>query len=392
MSAPAAADADLCLVGHPYAPIGMGEHVRLTFRAMRAAGMRPGIADIYGLIERDALQAEEFGPFVRTSFGRLNVFHINGDEVVQSLAHTAARQQAGSYNVVYPAWELARYPEEWARQLERFDEVWAPSRFIRDSIAASVSRPVHHMPLACEVLLSSFLGRRYFGIGENSYAFLFFYDLRSYEVRKNPAGVIEAFRRLRKLRPGAEATLVIKVNGAVESPQAFEQVQQSAADLGDRIVFLKQTMTDNEVKNLVRCCDGFVSLHRSEGFGRGMAEAMYLGRPVIATGYSGNMDFCDGETALLVRFELVPVREGEYPHAAGQEWAAPDPGHAAELMARLIDDPGGGRELGRKAAIRMRKGFGLRAAGDRFRRRIEAIRQQLPAATQRARDTVCAAP
>ncbi len=374
MSAPAQEDrGEPCLVGHIYAPIGMGEHVRLTFRAMRAAGLRPGLADIYGLVQRDALQAEEFGPFLRDGFGRVNVFHINGDEVAQSLAHTAARQQQGAYNVIYPAWELSRYPAQWAAQLERFDEVWAPSRFIHDAIAAAVTRPVHHMPLACEVILSSFLGRRYFGLRENTYAFLFFYDLRSYTTRKNPGAVIEAFRRLRAARPFAEATLVIKVNGAVENPAAFEALRASAGDLGDRLVLLQRTMSDNEVKNLVRCCDCFVSLHRSEGFGRGMAEAMYLGRPVIATAYSGNMDFCDDGTALLVRHGMVPVREEEYPHAEGQQWADPDPAQAAELMARLVDDPGFGRELGRAASVRMRKGFGLRAAGERYRLRLEAI-------------------
>lgn len=382
MSAAAPAlDRDLCLVGHIYAPIGMGEHVRLTFRAMRAAGLRPGLADIYGLVQRDALQAEEFDPFLRDEFGRINVFHINGDEVAQSLAHTAARQRPDAYNIVYPAWELSKYPLEWAGQLERFDEVWAPSRFIADSIAGSVARPVRHMPLACEVILSSFLGRRYFGIAENTYAFLFFFDLRSYATRKNPGAVLEAFRQLRAARPWAEATLVMKVNGAVENPDAFAALCETARDLGDRVVFLDKTMTDNEVKNLVRCCDCFVSLHRSEGFGRGMAEAMFLGRPVIATGYSGNMDFCDDDTALLVRFSMIPVREGEYPHAPGQEWADPDVGHAAELMIRLAQDPAWGRELGRRASVKMRKGFGLRAAGDRYRRRIEAIRRELGAMT-----------
>jgi glycosyltransferase involved in cell wall biosynthesis len=303
----------------------------------------------------------------------VNVFHINGDEVEQSLAHTAARQQPGAYNVVYPAWELARYPREWAVQLERFDEVWAPSRFIRDAIAASVSRPVHHMPLAVEVMLTSFLGRRFFGIRESAYAFLFFFDLRSYATRKNPEAVLEAFRRLCAARPGAEAAIVIKVNGAAESPGPFERLRAAAADLGDKVVLIGRTMPDNEVKNLVRCCDCFVSLHRSEGFGRGMAEAMYLGRPVVATGYSGNMDFCDEETALLVRHRLIPVGEGEYPHPAGQQWADPDPGHAAQLMARLVDDPAFGRALGQRASLRLRAGFGLRAAGSRFRRRVEEI-------------------
>jgi len=375
----AAVDRDICLIGHPYAPIGRGEDVRLTFRALRSAGMRPGISDIYGILNRDSLQAEEFDPYVQNDFGRVNVWHINGDEVMQSMAHTASRQQPGAYNIAYPAWELSHYPEPWAEQLERFDEVWAPSRFIQESVAPAVSRPVTYMPLACEVILTSFLGRRYFGIRENTYAFLFFFDLRSYVNRKNPHAVIEAFRRLRAMRPDAEATLVIKVNGAVESPEPFEALVDSARDLGDRIVFLGRTMSDNEVKNLVRTCDCFVSLHRAEGFGRGIAEAMYLGRPVVATAYSGNLDFSNDDTALLVRHELVPVGEGEYPYPKGQVWADPDPAHAAEHMASLVDDPAFGRALGRRASVAIRKGFGLRAAGERYRARLEAIRQALDA-------------
>ena len=366
----------VCLVGHPYAPIGMGEHVRLTFRAMRAAGMRPAISDIYDLNEKEPGQLAEFSPFEVTTFGRINVWHINGDELAQALPHTAARQVPGSYNVIYPAWELSKYPDTWARQLDAFDEVWAPSLFIRDSIAASVRVPVVHMPLACEVLLESFLGRRAFGIRESALAFLFFFDVRSFQSRKNPEAVIDAFSRLAERRPEADILLVIKVNGAEQNPAGFDALRQRASTLGARVLFLQQLMTDNEVKNLVRCCDAFVSLHRSEGFGRGMAEAMCLGRAVVATGYSGNMDFCDEDTALLVPYTLVDVPEGAYPHAADQVWADPDVATAASLMERLLDEPALATDLGRRAALRMQKGFSLRIAGARFRARLAAIQQQ----------------
>jgi glycosyltransferase involved in cell wall biosynthesis len=366
-------DERVCLVGHPYAPIGMGEHVRLTFRAMRAAGMRPALGDIYGLVSREEAHVREFDPFIRNSFGALNVFHMNGDEVQQAMAHTAARQTDGAYNIIYPAWELSKYPDPWAKDLGRFDEIWAPSRFIQRSISAAVSRPVLHMPLACEVILGSFLGRRYFGIRESAYAFLFFFDVKSYASRKNPEAVIEAFREVRRARPNAEVCLVMKVNGGEDNPAAMARIRDAVADIEDSVLIIGRTMTDNEVKNLIRCADCFVSLHRSEGFGRGMAEAMYLGRPVIATGYSGNMDFCSDETAFLVRYRLVPVKDGEYPFWQGQEWAEPDTMHAAEHMIALVDRPEAGREIGRRASVHLRKGFGLRAAGNRFRRRIEEI-------------------
>jgi glycosyltransferase involved in cell wall biosynthesis len=371
----------VCLIGHPYAPIGMGEHVRLTFRAMRAAGFTPALSDLYSLNEREPAHAAEFSPFETTSFGRINIWHVNGDEVAQALPHTVARQVQGSYNIIYPAWELSRYPAPLARQLELFDEVWAPSHFIRESIAGAVTVPVLHMPLACEVLLESFLGRRYFGVRESAFAFLFFFDVRSYQIRKNPEAVIDAFSQVAHRRPNDDLVLVMKVHGAEQNPDRYAALRARAEPLGARAVFLPEPMTDNEVKNLVRCCDAFVSLHRSEGFGRGLAEAMCLGKAVIATGYSGNMDFCDETTTLLVPYRLVEVPEGAYPFAAGQVWADPDVTAAANAMQRMLDEPGLAEALGQRAALRLQAGFGLRVAGVRFRDRITAIRDQIARAS-----------
>lgn len=374
------ADAPLsqvCLVGHPYAPIGMGQHVRLSFRAMRAATLRPRLADVFGLHERAPRDAQEFSRFESSEFSEINVFHINGNEVEQVLAHTVDRQRTGAYNIVYPMWELSRYPEPWARQLERFDEVWAPSIFVRDALAKAVDRPVVHMPVACHVHLDSFLGRRYFGLPEKSYCFLFFFDNRSYQTRKNPEAVIDAFEAMHARVPNADAVLVIKVNGAEQNVPGLEALRERAARLRHPVLFIPRQMTDNEVKNLVRCCDAFVSLHRSEGFGLGMAEAMCLGKPVIATGYSGNMDFCDADTVRLVPFTLVPVPDGAYPFSAGQVWAEPDVRAAADCMASLVVSPESGYALGRRAALRLRTGFSLRVAGARLRARLDAIQQQI---------------
>ena len=132
------------------------------------------------------------------------------------------------------------------------------------------------------------------------------------------------------------------------------------------------------MKNLVRCCDCFVSLHRSEGFGRGMAEAMYLGKPVIGTGYSGNLDFMNEENACLVRYKLKDVEEGQYPYGEGQVWAEPDMDHAMYLMQKLLADRDYGRKLGSVASRHMRQFFSYRAIGLRYQGRIESIRSCIP--------------
>lgn len=367
------------LVGHPFAPIGRGEDLRCCFRALRSVGVRPRVVDIYAYTPPEPELMAEIGQDLAQSCSRLNLFFLNGDEVQPCLDALASRGPAAtSYNIVYPAWELPTYPTEWASQLDRFDEIWAPSRFIFQALEPVVSRPLFLVPLASEVMLSGFLSRRYFGIPESSYAFLFFFDMRSWASRKNPEGVIEAFRRTTLRRPRSDCVLVIKVSGVEYAPQQFEVLRRDIAEEGDRIVLIDGTLSDNAVKNLIRNCDCFVSMHRAEGFGRGLIEAMYLGKPVIGTGWSGNMDFMDADTAYLLPYTLAPLSEGDYPHAAGQVWATVAPHDAADRMVALLDDPESGRATGRRAAVAVRRGFSYRAAGMRYLDRFAEIMTNSP--------------
>ena len=363
---------DVCLVGHPFAPIGMGEQLRVSFRALRSIGVRPAVLDVYGVHKPDPEAEAEFGPFLEQGFRTLNVFHINGDEVGPVLGHLAGRSSpARTWRAVSPVWELPTYPAEWARELEQFDEVWASSRFLVKSLSEAVRRPVVHVPQACEVLLSSFRSRRFFGIPESAYAFLYSFDLRSWMTRKNPEGVVAAFRRVVRDRPHAQATLVLKINGAELGDDRSPAFLDSTRDLQDRVVVLPRTLSDDEMKSLVRCCDCYVSLHRSEGFGRGPAEAMVLGKPVIATRWSGNLDYMNEENSLLVDCALVPVPPDAYPHWEGQHWAEPDVEQAAAHMLMLLDEPEKGLAIGRRARLEIHRDFSFRAIGVRTLERLE---------------------
>ena len=365
------------LVGHPFAPIGCGESLRCSYRAFRSVALQPGLVDVYGIHRPEEDARREFEPALQKDFGGINVFHLNADEVNSALTHMGPRGFDDGYNILYPYWELGEFPEAWRSQLEMFDELWAPSAFIAEALRARVDKPIYHLPTACEVDLSSLLPRRYFGIPESAYAFVFFFDFRSYATRKNPRAVIEAFRKLRESRPSVNLCLVVKVTGSEADPAALAALQEEVRPFRNQILLIDGTSTDNEIKNLVRCCDCFVSLHRSEGFGRGLAEAMYLAKPVIATGYSGNMDFMDADSALLVDYRLVPVAEGEYPHSAGQLWADADVDQAADHMKKLVDNPRWGRELGARASRMVRSRVGYRTVGMSYRRRLEKITDDL---------------
>jgi len=371
------------LVGHPFAPIGRGEDIRCSFRAFQAAGLTLPIRDIYSLESRsDRAWENEFGGrLVQGLSSGVNVFHINGAEVEQALSYIARDLPSGAYSIIYPQWELSIYPQEWAKQLDRFHEIWAPSKFVFDSISEAVSTPVFNMPLATEVRLTSFLGRRYFGLPENTYLFLFYFDFRSWIDRKNPFAALEAFDKVCAARPGEDMRLVIKLNRPAGSspweadfPRFMRAIEQSKH--ADNVIVIDRILNDNEIKNLVRCCDCFVSLHRSEGYGRGLAEAMFLGKPVIGTGYGGNLDFMNETNSCLVSYSLINVEEGQYPYAKGQVWAEPDIDHAVYHMLKLPDDRDYGRRLGQIASRHIRTYFSYRAIGLMYKNRLEQILQK----------------
>jgi glycosyltransferase involved in cell wall biosynthesis len=348
--------------------MGRGEDLRGAFRALRALGLDVAIRDIYAWDPPDPGLARELGEFVGPSLSsHTNVFYVNGDEVEPVIDRLGGRA-VGARHIICPQWELGTYPRTWAAQLDRFDEIWAPSRFVLSALRGTVSRPVRRVPLAVQPRMTSFLPRRHFGLPESSYLFLFLFDFRSYVDRKNPFGVIDAFGRVCMLRPRADTFLVIKLNG-VDATERIARAYQRFLDAvarsesRDRIIVLDRVLSDNESKNLIRECDCFVSLHRSEGFGRGMAEAMLFGKPVVATGYSGNLEFMNERNSCLVRYRLVDVREGQYPYSEGQVWADPEVDHAVDYMVGLLDDRDRGRELGREAACDMATYFSARAVG-----------------------------
>ena len=367
--------AQLHIVGHPFAPLGMGTHMRVTVRAFDAARVAVNVVDVYGHDRgRDAGLETEFAPRLAEALSpRINLFCINADEVEPVLARMDASAFESAYNIIYPAWELSKYPESWARLLERFDEVWGPSAFVRDSIAGAVKIPVQHMPLSVEPRLSAFLGRRRFGIPEDAFTIFFSFDFSSWAQRKNPGAVLEAFEQLAARRPSAALHCIIKCKGGDPEHPVRKALAERVAALGGRAQLMTEALTDDEMGNLMRNVDAFVSLQRSEGFGFGMAEAMALGRVAVATGYAGNMDFMTPETSRPVDFSLIPVGPDDYPHPEGQVWADPDVSHAVDILEALVDDPGEVRRIGAAARRRMRLHFSHRASGLRYAARIEEI-------------------
>lgn len=367
------ADVPVCFVGHPYAPIGKGEELRANFRALASLDEPVQALDVYGVNARtdpgmlelfDSRETRKLPP------GGVRVFHINGDEVAPVLAHLAALGSdfASGRNIVVPAWELPVYPPVWAKELARFDEVWAISRFVQESLAASGTAS-HWIGQSLDLPMRALLSRRYFGLRDSAFVFLAFLDVSSYVERKNPRAAIEMFKRLRARRPFDDLQLVLKIKGDEETVADFVR----GLDLPrESFVLVKRLLSTHEQHSLIGACDCLVSLHRAEGFGRGPGEAMRLGRLALATGWSGNRDFMTEANSLLVNCRLVPVPEGAYIHGEGQRWAEPDIEHAAHLARAAIDDPAGSRRRAALGCDDVRRVMGDRAVGLRMLERLNA--------------------
>jgi glycosyltransferase involved in cell wall biosynthesis len=368
----------LVVAGHPFIAIGMAEQVRACFRAFRAAGAEPKLRDVYGAPRTDPDYEREFGGAVTSRLSPVaNVFNLNGDEVEQALAHLGDDHFTSAFNAIAPAWELPAYPAVWARQLERFTEVWAVSEFVRKSIAASTTMPVVHMPLAVDPILSEFHTRRSLGLPEHAFLFVFFFDFSSYLARKNPFAVLEAFNRLVERHPGAPLHLVMKHKGGKADGAEEARFREAMGKHSEQVQVIERRLSNAETRSLIRNADCFVSLHRSEGFGFGLAESMALGTPAIGTGYSGNMDFMNAENSWLVDFDMIPVNAGDYPHAEGQHWADPRVAHAVDLMEAVWRNGELARSRAERARRDMLRDFSARAIGLRYVDRLEeALRQR----------------
>lgn len=359
----------ITVVGHAFDPIGMGEHLRATYRSLAVVGADVVVRDVWGLNPADPVIKAELDGHVVQDFSEINVFCLNGDEIQPSLRHLQTDLPRESLNIVHPAWELSRYPAIWAEQLERFDEVWAASKFTHAALQSAVRKPVMHLPLPGEIRVGKIRGRRHFRIPESSFVFLFFFDFTSYVERKNPLATLRAFEELRKLHADGDLYLVIKTKGGSSGSSAYKSFCESLVGF-DHVMLIDELLGEDEIKSLIWCSDCFVSLHRSEGFGFGLSAAMFLGKPVVATGYSGNLDYMTEENSCLVRYSLCPVPSGAYPFWEGQVWADPDVEDARRYMEKLFVEPQWARQIGEAASRHIRAHYSYRASGLRYLSRI----------------------
>ena len=254
---------------------------------------------------------------------------------------------------------------------EYFDEVWVGSNFVLDAISRVSPIPVVRIPLALREGTDS-VGRgdrSNLGLSAESFVFIFMFDFHSFIARKNPLGLIEAFKMA--FSDEDDAWLILKSAHSGTNAADFEAVK--AATTGAKIKLIDTILSEGETTALLSTCDCYVSLHRSEGFGLPIAEAMSLGKPVIVTAYSGNMDFTTPSNSLLVKYRLVDLDRDYGPYKKGSVWADPSLDHAADLMRYAYEHRDVGNAMGRRAREDVLQLFHPRVVGRQMHDRLQRV-------------------
>jgi glycosyltransferase involved in cell wall biosynthesis len=368
------------LYGYAKGELGIGEDVRLAATALRTQGIPFSIINVEPgkEIAQEDHSVHEW--ISKKPTYAINLLCFTGVEQARLTCKMGTAMFKDRYNIGLSPWELPHWPASCLHTYGAIDEIWGISNYTAKAFSNS-PLPVRVMTLPVQIGDITREGRGDFGLPEKPYLFVFSFDIHSSIARKNPEGVIRAFQKAFPKEGADQVGLVMKVNvsnSRIEKLGLLEQVlfylgkQQSwnAAKrlaTGDRrIHFIEESMRRPRVMALYQACDCYVSLHRAEGFGRGIAEALLLGKQVIATGYSGNMDFCREPRVALVRHKIRAMERGEYFWGDGQTWAEPDIDHAAELMRSVRENPRDASEPGHD--------FSPEAVGRIYAKRLEEIR------------------
>lgn len=329
---------NISLVGYPRGEFGLGEDIRLLRNSLQTAGIEPNVIKApWQIIARQTINEQAEEADVADFDSDVMVYVMPAFDTLTLLNKVGPRAFSARRKIGYWQWELDRFPEPAKIAFDLIDEIWCHSEHSAKAFRSATDKPVTKVPLPVLVPEIREVPRSTFGMDDDNFIIFTSFDGASSISRKNPMGVILAFQQAFPRKEFPHARLIVKAMNTIDDALWRDCLRKAAID--HRIEILNKVLDRSEYYELLRCCDAVLSLHRAEGFGRLMAEAMAIGIPVIATAYSGNLDFMIEENSWLVSGELSPLIPGDYPFHQGQEWMEPDVAKAAEALRDCYDNP-----------------------------------------------------
>lgn len=362
-------DIGMNVAGYLDTESGVGEAARGIIRSLEKSTVR----FVLNNLEQHWLRRNDktYTNFSKENPYKINLLHVNADQVPNVFAQLGENYFKNRYNIGYWFWELSEFPQKWFGSFRYFNEIWVASDFLLDSISKVSPIPVVKIPISVEFKTNRILNRQSLGISDETFIFLHIFDGRSYFERKNPFALIEAFKNAYTDFTCRNSLLILKISNAEANPQLYEKLKSDTT--GMPVIILNDYFNRTQIYDLLALSDCYVSLHRSEGFGLPLAEAMYLGKPVIATAYSGNMEFMTINNNFPIKYKLVEIEKDVGPYEKGNVWADPDVDHAAELMRYVYQNRENGIKIGEIASEDVKNQLSPEMVAKMIRRRIERI-------------------
>jgi len=357
------------VTGYVSGEFGLGEACRSHIRAMEAAGIPVAIQDIQEQSQQN-LDNSYAGLLSKERPYPISLLHANPHPQGVMDKISPDYFEDGRYNIGFWAWELPTFTPNFQYAFDLFDEIWTYSNYCAEAISVVSPIPVIKI-MPSMTLLPAGLDRKDLNLPENKFIFFFMFDFASIFERKNPLAIIEAFK-LAFDELNDDVLLVIKYRPHTLFGH-LEQQMKALAESCPSIQFIEGDLRKSELNALMYNCDCYISLHRAEGFGMTMAEAMFLGKPVIATAYSSNIDFMNVGNSFLVKYKLVTTTENYGPYPAGSVWAEPDVDHAAYQMKYVVDNYSEAKLIGAKASEEINCLLSPQTIGHKIRSRLEYI-------------------
>lgn len=364
------------ILGYFSSELGIGEAARSLANSCGEAGIAVSRIDV-GKLFNAAAGAVDGAMTWPQEYRPIDILSYNADATPAAARHLRGIGHHSGYRIGFWHWEQPVLPRRFHDAFAEVDEIWVPSTFIQEAVAPVAPVPVVKIPHAVRFTPTPGVRRAESGLPEDKCLVLVMYDFHSVQYRKNPQAAVAAFQQAKLAEPSLG--LVIKTINAEHHDREREELQETLRDVPD-VTIIDAALTRQQTWDLEMCCDILLSLHRAEGFGLILAEMMYLGKPVVATGWSANMDFMDDSNSLPVPFELRPLPRPMGPYEAGVPWAEPDVDYAAAALRRLVNDRELAARLGHNARLAIQRGLDPQVIGARIRERLEIIQRWFPRA------------
>ena len=371
---------DIQLIGPLNKASGLGQATRLSANIIKKLGLKYNFVNF----DLDNPAPEGFSSKIKTGEignAKINLIHLNAESVPFAFAYTPDVYSA-SYNIGYFFWELNSPALCHHLALDILDEVWVCSEYGVSQYSDSTLKPVINVGMCFEekIAPNKLAAKDYlkseFGISTSTRVFLATFDSFSFIQRKNPLGVVQAFKKA--FSNDENVCLLLKTQnktfvGDPAQLKLWKAIEYTIAD-DSRIRLINRTFVYDELLTFKKAADCYISLHKSEGWGFGMIEAMALEIPVVATNYSGNLEYCSNDNSWLVDAKEQYVSECDYIFVVpGQKWVEPDINNAADLLYRVYVEPEKALEKAALAKERITSAFSESAISKRYSTRIEHL-------------------